>query len=417
MKFYGVKIAEGANVANLVVETGGVFPFGPDNPPDKGEMFYKTGSGEGLYVYDGTTWEAIGALSLDPELEALGSVTSAADTVPYFTGSGSAAVASFTSFGRQLVDDTGQTEARATLGLGTAATADLGTFGGVVPLLNGANTWSANQTFSGSINYGGITQASVQPATVTGRFARWNNANSRYEQFDLLGTANVWSIDQNYRVGTQSTQAINQTFGWTAGNLRWATVMESSADFAIYSYDSDGLNPIRRIGLQNAVGGNELYVGSATLSYGGNVVYHAGNFNPALKADLNSPALTGTPTAPTAAPSTNTTQLATTAFVQNAVASVSGGGGGITWNIVSTNTSIVAKNAYLVDCSGGTRDMTLPATVAVGDWFIVAAYGGSARIVNNGIVIQNIGAGNNLLVGADESAYLVANSSTTVRVV
>lgn len=34
-----------------------------------------------------------------------------------------------------------------------------------------------------------------------------------------------------------------------------------------------------------------------------------------LKANLNSPALTGTPTAPTAPPGTNTTQLATTAFV------------------------------------------------------------------------------------------------------
>jgi hypothetical protein len=37
------------------------------------------------------------------------------------------------------------------------------------------------------------------------------------------------------------------------------------------------------------------------------------------KADLNSPALTGTPTAPTAAAGTNTTQLATTAFVKTAV--------------------------------------------------------------------------------------------------
>jgi len=38
-----------------------------------------------------------------------------------------------------------------------------------------------------------------------------------------------------------------------------------------------------------------------------------------LKAPLASPALTGTPTAPTAAPGTNTTQIATTAFVQAAV--------------------------------------------------------------------------------------------------
>lgn len=35
----------------------------------------------------------------------------------------------------------------------------------------------------------------------------------------------------------------------------------------------------------------------------------------ALKAPINSPALTGVPTAPTAAPGTNTTQVATTAFV------------------------------------------------------------------------------------------------------
>ena len=39
----------------------------------------------------------------------------------------------------------------------------------------------------------------------------------------------------------------------------------------------------------------------------------------ALKAPLASPALTGTPTAPTATAGTNTTQLATTAFVATAV--------------------------------------------------------------------------------------------------
>lgn len=44
----------------------------------------------------------------------------------------------------------------------------------------------------------------------------------------------------------------------------------------------------------------------------------------AAKAPLASPALTGTPTAPTAAAGTNTTQIATTAFVTNAVAGLSG---------------------------------------------------------------------------------------------
>lgn len=49
----------------------------------------------------------------------------------------------------------------------------------------------------------------------------------------------------------------------------------------------------------------------------------------ALKAPLVSPTFTGTPVAPTASPGTNTTQIATTAFVTAAVAVGGGGGGGI----------------------------------------------------------------------------------------
>jgi predicted nucleic acid-binding Zn-ribbon protein len=44
----------------------------------------------------------------------------------------------------------------------------------------------------------------------------------------------------------------------------------------------------------------------------------------ALKADIDSPALTGTPTAPTATAGTDTTQIATTAFVQDAIELVIG---------------------------------------------------------------------------------------------
>ncbi|NYS01409.1 phage tail protein, partial [Escherichia coli] len=44
----------------------------------------------------------------------------------------------------------------------------------------------------------------------------------------------------------------------------------------------------------------------------------------ALKAPLSSPALTGTPTAPTAAQSINNTQIATTAFVKSAIAGMVG---------------------------------------------------------------------------------------------
>lgn len=48
----------------------------------------------------------------------------------------------------------------------------------------------------------------------------------------------------------------------------------------------------------------------------------------ASKADLSSPSFTGTPTAPTAAPGTNSTQVATTAFVAASVGTVSNIAGG-----------------------------------------------------------------------------------------
>ena len=76
-------------------------------------------------------------------------------------------------------------------------------------------------------------------------------------------------------------------------------------------------------------------LGLATVATSGAYSDLSGTPDLSIYAPLASPALTGTPTADTATAGTNTTQLATTAFVTTAVAA--GGGGGIS-NIVEDTT-------------------------------------------------------------------------------
>ena len=78
-----------------------------------------------------------GKQTLDAELTAIAGLTSAADKGIQFTGSGTAATYDLTAAGKALLDDADASAQRTTLGLGTAATLNVGTSANNVVQLDG----------------------------------------------------------------------------------------------------------------------------------------------------------------------------------------------------------------------------------------------------------------------------------------
>jgi len=96
------------------------------------------------------------------------------------------------------------------------------------------------------------------------------------------------------------------------------------------------------------------------------------------KADSNSPTLTGTPLAPTASSGTNTTQIATTAFVSTAVAAAFPSGGIIIW---SGSSASIPSGWVLCNGSNSTPDLRDKFVVGAGSTYAVGATGGSANAI------------------------------------
>ena len=118
------------------------------------------------------------------------------------------------------------------------------------------------------------------------------------------------------------------------------------------------------------------------------------------KADISSPALLGTPTAPTASSGTNTTQIATCAFVQTALASAFTAGMIMLW---SGTIATVPTGWYFCTGSNGTPDLR--------DRFVIGASADSSGIAKTNITASYT------QTGGTKDAINVSHTHTATSVV
>ncbi len=133
----------------------------------------------------------------DAELAALAALVSAADRLPYFTGSGAASLATFTAFARTLLDDADAATARATLGANSATNLTTGT---VDPAR--VNVVNRRHQLSFFISGSDVAAGSMFHIPIP-----WKCTPTRQEGITDTGTA-TYNIEERSTIGTPGTDLL-----------------------------------------------------------------------------------------------------------------------------------------------------------------------------------------------------------------
>lgn len=225
-------------------------------------------------------------------------------------------------------------------------------------------------------------------------------------RIELIGEgeqSGVWGTTTNNNLGDLIEQAITGTTNLdvTAGNITLTSLnglVDEARSATLYVFGTPGVtrvltipNVYKNYTVQN-VTSNIVQVKTASgtafdcppLSHSyincnesnvvvGRSITDGANVITSTAAPFTSPAFLGTPTAPTAAAGTNTTQLATTAFIAAAIAAALPVGVVTMW---SGSVASIPAGWALCNGSSGTPDLRDRFVVGAGSTYAVAATGG-----------------------------------------
>lgn len=196
-------------------------------------------------------------VTTDIELLAIASLTSAADKVPYFTGSGTASLATFTAAGRALVDDADASAQRTTLGL------VIGT--NIREVLTAARTYYVRTDGSDS-NTGLVDSAG-------GAFLTLQKAVTAIRALDR-STYNVTVL-----IGAGTFTSGISVIGWGPGlggvyftGAGATTIISTTSENCIFVSDGAKIIPAQ-MKLETTTSGNCLHAYGGTISIGAGIEF------------------------------------------------------------------------------------------------------------------------------------------------
>ena len=279
--------------------------------------------------------------------------------------------------------------------LSTINTENLAVSDNMIYLNDGSTVTNPDLGWAGNYNDGTYAHAGVFRDATDGKFKFYDGYTP--EPGTEINTGHASFTLADVQAGT--------FFGALSGNASTATALATS----------------RTIGLTGDVSGSVSFNGTADATITAvvaddshnHIISNVDGLQAALdtKAPLASPGLTGTPTAPTAVVGTNTTQVATTAFVNAEIANdaptKTGGGASGTWGINITGnaaTATSATTASSVPYSGltGTVPTWNQNTTGNAATATYATTAGSANAID-GVGFTNTGSNNSVNADTIES--------------